>query len=119
MNLNEYYNLSQSEIDSFIATVEIPFYELTSNDRCVMLNGALWYFIKEGVKIDLDAERQQLEKEYVEEKCKEYFNQRKLSVIAERKKKQATIGDLEVIDDKMDDVLLACEYQTCLIELGI
>lgn len=123
----EKYKISQQELNDYQASIVIPKYKIEIKqindffDLCIILeNGdeiSQGFYAYEN--IDTSDTGKQFEEKYVESLCEENFHDKKLSVIAERKKKQATIGDLEVIDDKMDEVMLACEYETCLLELAI
>lgn len=121
------YSITQTELNDYIATIAIPRYTIeikSINDYYdLMVKLEDGKEISQGYyaydNIDTSDTGKLFEERYVDDLCEKHFHDRKLSVIAERKKKQATIGDLEEIDDKMNDVLLACEYQNCLLELGI
>lgn len=121
------YNISQQELNEYKSSIVLPKYKIEIKpiddyfDLCIILeNGdeiSQGFYAYEN--IDTSDTGKLFEEMYVESLCEEYFHDKQLSVIAERKKRQATIADLEVIDDKMDEVMLACEYQNCLLELGI
>lgn len=116
INLKDYKDLTQEELDTFIATltVETPHVEII--DDGVFLDGALLYRFMPGSTIDIEQDAANYVNALIEQACAKHFLDRNIYEIEKKMSAPVTYADLQQLLNIQLENAINSEYIVALLE---
>lgn len=116
INLKDYKDLTQEELDTFIATliVETPYVEII--DDGVFLDGELLYRFMPGSTIDIEQDAANYVNSQMEQTCAKHFLDRNIYEIEKKMGAPVTYADLQQLLNIQLENAINSEYIVALLE---
>lgn len=116
INLKDYKDLTQEELDTFIATltVETPHVEII--DDGVFLDGALLYRFMPGSTIDIEQDAVNYVNSQIEQTCAKHFLDRNIYEMEKKMGAPVTYADLQQLLNIQLENAINSEYIVALLE---